>query len=87
MALITYQLVGMFGAHPSEEPASVATKAPHASKTRLLEAALEVIRTKGYAATTVEDICARAGVSKGSFFHHFAGRRSLPCARLDSGTR
>ena len=46
----------------------------HASKTKLLNAALQVIRTKGYAATTVDDICNAAEVTKGSFFHHFKGK-------------
>jgi TetR/AcrR family transcriptional repressor of nem operon len=49
----------------------------HASKTRLLEAALGVIRAKGYSATRVEDICAAAGVTKGSFFHHFESKEEL----------
>jgi|SRR5215472_3600087 len=49
----------------------------HESKTRLLDAALRVIRTKGYAATTVDDICAAAGVTKGSFFHHFKSKDEL----------
>ncbi len=40
----------------------------HESKTKLLNAALHIVRTKGYAATTVEDICNEAGVTKGSFF-------------------
>jgi TetR/AcrR family transcriptional repressor of nem operon len=36
-----------------------------------------VIRAKGYAATTVEDICQQAGVTKGSFFHHFKSKDDL----------
>ena len=38
-------------------------------RSRLLDAAVQVIRTKGYAATTVDDVCAAAGVTKGSFLH------------------
>lgn len=49
----------------------------HQSKTKLLDAALQVIRTRGYSATTVEDICNAAGVTKGSFFHHFKGKQDL----------
>ena len=47
------------------------------SKTRLLNAALRVVRTKGYAATRIEDLCAEAGVTKGSFFHHFKSKDDL----------
>src|ERR1700677_2324246 len=46
-------------------------------KTKLLDAALGVIRAKGYTATTVEDICQAAGVTKGSFFHHFKTKEQL----------
>ena len=54
----------------------MATAAPD-SKTKLLDAALRVIRTKGFAASTVDDICAAAGLTKGSFFHHFDSKEAL----------
>jgi TetR/AcrR family transcriptional regulator, transcriptional repressor for nem operon len=47
------------------------------TRTSLLDAALKVIRTKGYNATSVDDICTTAGVTKGSFFHHFASKEEL----------
>ncbi|HUY68050.1 MAG TPA: TetR/AcrR family transcriptional regulator [Alphaproteobacteria bacterium] len=50
------------------------------AKTRIFEAALSVIRTKGYAATTVDDLCAAAGVTKGAFFHHFKSKEDLGIA-------
>jgi len=53
------------------------TEARHASKIKLLEAALRVIRAKGYTATRVEDLCEAAGVTKGSFFHHFESKEEL----------
>ena len=56
--------------------------APHQSKTRLLDATLQVIRTKGYMASTIDDICAVAGVTKGSFFHHFKGKVDLVLAAI-----
>ncbi len=50
------------------------------TRTKLLDAALRVIRTKGYGASTVDDICQAAGVSKGSFFHHFVSKEDLALA-------
>ncbi len=41
---------------------------------------MSVIRAKGYAATTVEDICHAAKVTKGSFFHHFRSKNELGLA-------
>jgi TetR/AcrR family transcriptional regulator, transcriptional repressor for nem operon len=57
-----------------------AVQAPHQSKVKLLDAALRVIRTKGYTATTVDDICDHAGVTKGSFFYHFNTKEELAIA-------
>lgn len=53
------------------------------SRNRLLDAALQVIRTKGYSATRVEDICEAAGLSKGSFFHHFESKEALAVAAAE----
>ncbi len=53
------------------------------TKARLLAAARDVIRAKGYSATTVDDICAGAGVTKGGFFHHFAGKEQLGIAAAE----
>ena len=52
----------------------------HESKARILDAALRVIRTKGYSATTIDDVCATAGLTKGSFFHHFKSKDELALA-------
>jgi TetR/AcrR family transcriptional regulator, transcriptional repressor for nem operon len=49
----------------------------HESKTKLLVATLGVIREKGYTATRIEDVCEAAGLTKGSFFHHFASKEEL----------
>ena len=52
------------------------------SKTKLLNAALRVVRAKGYSATRIEDLCAEAGVTKGSFFHHFKSKDELMLATV-----
>jgi TetR/AcrR family transcriptional regulator, transcriptional repressor for nem operon len=59
------------------------TETRHESKTRLLNAALHVIRAKGYSATRIEDICEAASLTKGSFFHHFDSKEELVLAASD----
>ena len=58
-------------------------EAEHESRTKLLDAAVSVIRAKGYSAARVEDICAAAGLTKGSFFHHFASKEELGLAAAE----
>lgn len=55
-------------------------QAQHQSKTKILNATLTLVRTKGYAATTIDDVCESADLTKGSFFHHFASKEALAVA-------
>jgi len=55
-------------------------KLQHDSKTKLLDATLKVVRAKGYTATRIEDVCAEAGLTKGSFFYHFKSKDDLALA-------
>jgi TetR/AcrR family transcriptional repressor of nem operon len=50
------------------------------TRTRLLDAALRVIRNKGYGSSSVDEICREAGLSKGSFFHYFRSKEDLALA-------
>jgi TetR/AcrR family transcriptional repressor of nem operon len=53
------------------------------ARSKLLDAAFSIIRRKGYAATSVDELCARAGVTKGAFFHHFPSKDSLAIAAVN----
>lgn len=53
------------------------------ARSKLLDAAMSVIRTKGYSATTVDELCAAAGVTKGAFFHHFKSKEALGVAAVE----
>ena len=43
----------------------------------ILDAALRIVREQGYSATSVDDLCRAAGVTKGAFFHHFKSKEDL----------
>ncbi|HXN89308.1 MAG TPA: TetR/AcrR family transcriptional regulator [Methylocella sp.] len=45
-----------------------------------MDAAVQVIRAKGYSAMTIDDVCLAAGLTKGSFFHHFKSKEELALA-------
>ena len=53
------------------------------ARQKLLEAATLRIRGNGYSATTVDQLCADAGVTKGAFFHHFKSKDALALAAAD----
>jgi TetR/AcrR family transcriptional regulator, transcriptional repressor for nem operon len=53
------------------------------AKDKILAAALGLIRERGYAATTVDDLCTAAGVTKGAFFHHFKSKQDLAVAAAE----
>lgn len=53
------------------------------AREKILDATMRLVRTKGFTATTVDDLCAAAGVTKGAFFHHFASKEALGVAAAE----
>jgi len=53
------------------------------AKERLMEAVTELIWTGSYDGTTIDQICERAGVKKGSFYYFFDGKSKLAEEALD----
>lgn len=67
-----------------------ASRNPEAPKSsareKLIEAAIATVRYKGFSATSVDEICQAAGVTKGAFFHHFASKEALAVAAAGAWT-
>ncbi len=53
------------------------------TRTRILEAARDLIYASSYADVGVQAICDRAGVKKGSFYHFFKSKQALTLAVID----
>ena len=47
------------------------------TRSHILDVAGELFAERGYDATSVADICARAGVTKGAFYHHFESKQAV----------
>jgi TetR/AcrR family transcriptional regulator, transcriptional repressor for nem operon len=50
------------------------------ARTALLDATLGLVRRQGWAATSIDQLCRTAGVTKGAFFHHFESKEALGVA-------
>lgn len=55
----------------------MASAEPRPTRQALLEAATSLMLSRGYAGTSVDEICQGAGVKKGTFFHHFPSKEAL----------
>ncbi|HTR41717.1 MAG TPA: TetR/AcrR family transcriptional regulator [Pseudomonadales bacterium] len=54
------------------------------AKVRLMDAVLELIWTGSYGSTTIDQICEKAGVKKGSFYYFFESKAELAIEALES---
>ncbi len=75
---------------PFGDPVAMATngptgrhRAPEETRARLIGAAEAEFGERGYAATSIQHICRKAGVSVGSFYHHFDDKTVLVAPLLE----
>jgi len=64
------------GASPPP-PSSGRASSPAETRSRLIEAAIEVFLENGYAKTRVQDIARRAGLTTGAMYAHFTNKAAL----------
>ncbi|NOU33806.1 MAG: TetR/AcrR family transcriptional regulator [Polyangiaceae bacterium] len=68
-------------------PARAVARPPRGDARRaILDAALALVRKQGWAATSVDELCRAARVTKGAFFHHFATKEALGIAAAQHWT-
>jgi TetR/AcrR family transcriptional repressor of nem operon len=63
------------------------TRAPEATREKLVFAAFEQIHRYGYQGTGLDTILEKAGVTKGALYHHFADKADLAHAVIDEVIR
>ena len=56
---------------------------PEATRQKLVESAIRLMLQQGYAGTSIDEICSQAGVTKGSFFHHFENKEAITKAAVE----
>jgi AcrR family transcriptional regulator/predicted DNA-binding transcriptional regulator AlpA len=69
---------------PSDPSRDADAPPPSGTRERLIEAAIELFVTNGYADTTVQEIASRAGLSTGAIYANFDGKRELLERALES---
>ena len=69
-----------------QTPGAMSKRAARGRATReqLIEVATRLFAEKGYEDTSIEDVLAAAGVSRGALYHHFAGKDALFGAVVES---
>ena len=73
--------------HAASPPRPTRTRAPEATRERLVAAAFEEIHRHGYQGTGLDTILAHAGVTKGALYHHFTDKADLAHAVIDEVIR
>lgn len=72
---------------PTRNAAARRTRAPEATRERLLAAAFEEIHRRGFQAASIDSILATTGLTKGALYHHFADKSALGHAVVDEVVR
>jgi AcrR family transcriptional regulator len=77
------QLVVNFRGYLQARAASKSTRKADRTSLRLQIAAIGLLDTPGYHAMTIDEICARSGLAKGTFYLYFDSKKAITLAILD----
>ncbi|MCB1660881.1 MAG: TetR family transcriptional regulator, partial [Pseudomonadales bacterium] len=65
-------------------PALLAYESPNITRERILAAAMSVFSQKGWQKTSLDEVAAAAGMTKGAIYWHFRNKNDLFFALLDA---
>jgi len=69
--------------YPSQSPARENKRGKQQTRETLIEAAMQMFARQGYRGVSVRDLAAAAGVTTGSLYSNFSGKREVYIAVLD----
>jgi AcrR family transcriptional regulator len=87
---------GLPGSRSTSEPERLLPRGRHdlsrevvarSQRDRLIDAMAQTVAVKGYPATSLNDVCAAAGVSTKAFYAHFSDKEACFLATFDRGVR
>ncbi|MDI1310730.1 TetR/AcrR family transcriptional regulator [Prosthecobacter sp.] len=67
----------------TKAPSSKRERDPAATRQRLIDATVRLMVQQGFSATSVDQICQTAGMTKGGFFHHFENKEAIGTAAVE----
>ena len=68
---------------PKKDTSTKRERDPAATRQRLIDATVRLMLKQGFAGTSVDMICKEAGMTKGSFFHHFENKEAIGKAAVE----
>jgi AcrR family transcriptional regulator len=72
---------------PAQVTPKAVTPKGHATRASILQTAATVFAERGYTDTTLAELIARSGLTKGAFYFHFASKEQLALAVLEEKQR
>lgn len=68
---------------PKKAPSKKRERDPVGTRQALIDATVRLMLKQGFAGTSVDMICKEAGMTKGSFFHHFESKEAIGKAAVE----
>lgn len=72
----------LFGIDTIDKVSTYMPKDGSATRDRILDTSLELILEQGFGSTSIDNVIAKVGITKGAFFYHFKSKRDMAVALI-----